>query len=227
MDASFFSSFAQWFAGAGHWLESGFKGAGPLALTLAGAVVLLLPAAVWLLRRSSRRARSQVNARRAFPPAEGQLWLRLVAALPAHVVLASLPLARFLAVRQDRGSARSRRKLAALAVDFAVFRADGTISSVVLLDKPEAAPTRAQARLRAKLLDRAGIRTVTWSLDGLPSVETIARQLDPSPPPFAGAGRGGGRRENHLGSSGSVTEDAMAPDTRLAASQGVSALGLA
>lgn len=227
MDASFFTIPAQWVAGAWHWLEGGFRGAGPLALTLAGAAAMLLAAAVWLLRRPSRRARSQVTARRAFPPAEGQLWLRLVVALPAHVVFASLPLARFLAVRQDHGSARSRRKLAALAVDFAVFRADGTISSVVLLDKIEAAPTRAQARLRRKLLDRAGIRTVTWSLDGLPSVETIVRQLDPSPAPFAGAGRGGTRRENHLGSSGSVADDAMAPDTRLAASQGVSALGLA
>lgn len=200
---------------AGQLLAQNLKGAGPLAIAL---VVLSLAAGFWLWRRPGRKGRTNVMARRAFSQAEGQLWSRLTAALPDHVVLMSTPLMRFVSVRQDGGLGRNRRKLEALAVDFGVFRADGTVSSVVLLEDGDTTLTRRQVKLRRKLLDRAGVRTVTWTSKLLPSVDMITRQLNPASLHFAAGESGSAKREIRLGSSMVGADDAVAPDTRLAAS---------
>ena len=199
---------------AGHLLGQGFKGAGPLAV----ALIAMLLAGIWLWLRPSRKGRTNVTARRAFGQAEGLLWSRITTALPGHVVLMSVPLTRFITVRQAGGLGRNQRKLEALVVDFGVFRADGTVSSVVLLDGKEPALTRRQLKLRRKLLERAGIKAVNWDSMPLPSVDMISRQLNPEPVQFAVGEPGRVQRGVGRGAAMANPDDAMAPDTRLAAS---------
>ncbi len=163
---------------ARHLIAGGFKGAAPVAVAL---LVMAVVVAVWVWRRPSLRPKSTVTARRAFSAAVGLLWARLHQALPDHVVLMGVPLTRFIIVRQVGGLGRNQRRLAELAVDFAVFRADGTVSSVVLLADGESPPDRRQSRLRRKLLERAGVRTVSWQLSAMPTVDAITRQLNPNP----------------------------------------------
>jgi hypothetical protein len=143
------------------------------------------------------------------------LWSRLTSALPDHVVLMAVPMTRLVAVRKAGGLGRNQRKVEALTVDFGVFRLDGTVSSVVILEDSDATLSRRQLKLRRKLLERAAIRTFTWSCKPLPTVDMIAKQLNPTPIQFAAAERGVAQRG--LG-RGAVADDPVDPDTRLAAS---------
>jgi uncharacterized MAPEG superfamily protein len=189
-----------------------FKGSGPLAAALVAMVVI---AVIWLWRRPAFKGRTNVTPRRAFSQLEGMMWSRLTSAMPDHVVLMAVPITRVLAVRKSGGLGRNQRRLDALTVDYGVFRADGTVSSVVILEDVDTALSRRQLKLRRKLLERAAIRTITWSAKPLPTVEMIAKQLDPTPIQFAAAERGVAQRG--LG-RGAVADDPVDPDTRLAAS---------
>ncbi len=200
---------------AGLLVEYGLKGAAPLTAALA---VIVAGVAVWLWRRRSHRGRTNVLTRRAFSQAEGQLWTRLNAAMPGHVIGIGVPLTRFVAVRKDGGLGRHRRRLETLSADFGVFRGDGTISTVVLLEDGEASLGRRQAKLRRKLLERAGIRWVTWSVASLPTVDAITRQLNPVPIQFAAGESGSAKRRVDGGSARRGMSDSVDPDTRLVAS---------
>jgi hypothetical protein len=215
MDAMLQTFLADPVGTVGHLLGQGFKGAGPLVLAL---VVMLLAAGFWLWRRPAGKGRTNVTVRRAFSQAEGLLWSRLSGALPDHVVLMSVPLTHFITVRQAGGLGRNQRKLEALTVDFGVFRSDGTVSSVVIVEDGDSMLTRRQIKLRRKILERAAVRTVNWPLKPLPSVDMISRQLNPALIQFAAGERGSARRSIGRGSAPVLSDEALAPDTRLAAS---------
>jgi hypothetical protein len=221
MDAPFSSFLADPFGAATLAVGQSFKGAGPLVVAL---VVMLLAAGVWLWRRPARKGRTNVTPRRAFSQVEGLLWSRLNSALPDHIVLMAVPITRVLAVRKAGGLGRNQRKLDALTVDFGVFRADGTISSVVILEDGDTMLSRRQLKLRRKLLERAAIRTFTWSAKPLPTIDMISKQLNPAPIQFAAAERGVAQRG--LG-RGAIADDPVDPDTRLAASHGKADVRLA
>jgi hypothetical protein len=215
MDESLKAFMADPLGTAGLLVEYGLNGATPLAVALAVVVAAL---ATWVWRRRSQRSRTNVLTRRAFSQAEGQLWTRLNAALPGHVVSMGVPLTRFVAVRKDGGLGRHRRRLETLCADFGVFRNDGTVSTVVLLEDGEAALGRRQAKLRRKLLERAGIRSVTWSVASLPTVDAITRQLNPTHIQFAAGESGSAKRGVDGGSARRGMSDSVDPDTRLVAS---------
>lgn len=221
MDASFTSLLADPLGAATTLFGKLFDGAGPLAMAM---VVMLLGAGIWLWRRPTRKGRTNVTPRRAFTQVEGLLWSRLNSALPDHVVLMAVPITRLLAVNQAGGLGRNRRKLEALTIDFGVFRADGTVSSIVILEDGDSTLSRRQLKLRRKLLERAAVRTVTWSAKPLPTIEMIAKQLNPAPIQFAAAERGVAQRG--LG-RGAIADDPVDPDTRLAASHATPDIRLA
>lgn len=213
MDASFRSLLADPFGAATQLLAHGFKGAAPLAAAL---VVMLLAGGFWLWRRPAGKGRTNVSPRRAFSQAEGLLWSRLNSALPEHVVLMGVPITRFVSVRRSGGLGSNQRRLEALTVDFGVFRSDGTVSSIVILEDGDGMLSRRQLKLRRKLLDRAAIRTVYWTMKPLPTVDMISKQLNPAPIQFAAAERGAAQRGLVRGSA-ALANDPVDPDTRLAA----------
>lgn len=212
MDASFSAFLADAVESAVGLAGRVLHGAVPLAVALG---VMAAAAGLWLWRRPARSGRTNVTSRRAFSQVEGMLWSRLTSALPDHVVLMAVPMTRLVAVRKAGGLGRNQRKVEALTVDFGVFRLDGSISSVVILEDGDATLSRRQLKLRRKLLERAGIRTYTWSSKPLPTVDMISKQLNPAPIQFAAAERGVAQRG--LG-RGAMADDPVDPDTRLAAS---------
>jgi len=212
MDASFTSFLADAVGTVTQVAGRVFQGAVPLAVALA---VMVIAAALWLWRRPARKGRTNVTPRRAFSQVEGMLWSRLTSALPDHVILMAVPMTRLVAVRKTGGLGRNQRKVEALTVDFGVFRLDGSISSVVILEDGDTTLSRRQLKLRRKLLERAAIRTFTWSSKPLPTVDMISKQLNPTPIQFAAAERGVAQRG--LG-RGAMADDPFDPDTRLAAS---------
>jgi hypothetical protein len=213
MDASLQALLSSPVAAVERLIDQGLNGALALAL-----FVLLLVAVIRKWRGPTQKARTNVTARRAFSQAQGLLWTRLSDALPEHVVLMSVPITRFISVRQAGGLGRNQRKLEALTVDYGIFRSDGTVSSVVILEGTATSLTRRQIKLRGKLLDRAAIKSVTWDVKPLPTIEMISRLLNPAPIQFAAAERGVAQRNIPRDSPGVFANDAMAPDTRLAAS---------
>jgi hypothetical protein len=212
MDASFSAFLADTVDSATLLAGRLLHGAVPLALALG---VMAAAAGLWFWRRPARSGRTNVTPRRAFNRVEGLLWSRLSSALPDHVVLMAVPMTRLVAVRKAGGLGRNQRKVESLTVDFAVFRLDGSISSVVILEDAETTLSRRQLKLRRKLLERAAIRTFTWSSKPLPTVEMISKQLNPSPIQFAAAERGVAQRGP---GRGAMADDRVDPDTRLAAS---------
>lgn len=214
MDASLSSFLADGFGTVATLAGRVLQGAVPLAVALA---LMAVVTGLWLWRRPTRKGRTNVTSRRAFSQVEGMLWSRLTSALPDHVVLMAVPMTRLIAVRKAGGLGRNQRKIEALTVDFGVFRLDGTVSSVVILEDADTTLSRRQLKLRRKLLERAAIRTFNWSSKPLPTVDMITKQLNPAPIQFAAAERGVAQRG--LG-RGAMAEDPVNPDTRLAASHG-------
>ncbi len=152
-----------------------------VAVTVVAIVMVVLMLLIWQRIGSERARRLGLLSRRAFNSAEGEFWRRLREAMPDHVVLMAVPLSRFISVRQGGRSARETKRLTGLTVDFALFRPDGTLSSVVLMEDSEPSLTRSQRRLRRKLLEASRTRSIVWRLDSPPSVATIRRGLDPDP----------------------------------------------
>ena len=169
---------------AGHLLGQGFKGAGPLAVAL---IAMLLAGNLAVAPARPQRDAPMSRPRRAFGQSEGLLWSRITTALPGHVVLMSVPLTRFITVRQAGGLGRNQRKLEALVVDFGVFRADGTVSSVVLLDGKEPALTPPAAEAAPQTAGAGGHQGRQLGLNPL----ALGRHDLPAIEPRAGAVRRG------------------------------------
>lgn len=166
-----------------------------LALALATAALVALYC--WW-RNWQPAGATTVNAKRGFSQAEGLLWMRMSTALPGHVVLMDVPLHRFVLVRRPGGLRRDQRKFEALEVDYAVFRPDGSVCAVVLLEDGDPQPTERQRRWRQKLLERAGLRTFVWRTLPMPTIEAIRGQLDHASLPIVAAEPGSGQRQSAL-----------------------------
>jgi hypothetical protein len=215
-----FPSFADVSAAFGRLSHGHLDGAGSVTVVVAlcAGLLALLLAVAWLWRRASRKSRTSVTSRRAFTHAEGLLWARLSSALPEHVVLMAVPLTRFVTVLRAGGLGRNQRKLESLTVDFGVFRADGSVASVVILEDSNAELSRRQIKLRRKLLDRAGIKAVCWPLRPLPTAETIVRLLNPVAIDYSAGERGSFQRGGSRAAAVVIADSGFAPDTRLVAS---------
>jgi len=162
-------------------------------LWLIVVIVALLVLLVWALRRGRTRvdARAEEAARldtlAGWPPtatrimttAERLAYSTLVRAMPGYMVLAQVPLARFLKVPTRHSYAEWLRRLGNQCADLVVCDMASEVLAVINVQPPaDRVSERGRKRHNrmAKVLKSAGIPLHVWTDNALPSVET-AREL--------------------------------------------------
>ncbi|HEY2925538.1 DUF2726 domain-containing protein [Piscinibacter sp.] len=171
---------------------------GPLLLAI--AIVLALLAGAWALRwranrqRGDSRPADNLDTVAAWPPqatrvlttVEREAYDRLRAALPAHMILAQVPLARFIKVPTRNSYAEWLRRVGHLCADFVVCDRHSQVIAVVEIrsadDRLSDRARKRQQRL-ARVLKAAAVPVHVWSENALPAVDAVREAIVPSPPP--------------------------------------------
>jgi hypothetical protein len=172
---------------------------GPLLIALGAILVILL--GWWFLRQrgagGATKSSDDDNAERldsvvAWPPQatrvlttqERTLQATLTRALPDHLVLAQVPLARFIKVPKRHSYAEWLRRLGYQSVDFVVCDAGSHVVAAIEL-QPTASEMNERARKRLKRISRtlkaAQIPLHVWSEGNLPNAEAVRDAILPKP----------------------------------------------
>ncbi|CAN5331038.1 hypothetical protein BH11PSE9_BH11PSE9_13610 [soil metagenome] len=168
-----------------------------LLLIVPAVVVVLLVACWWLWRRRGiplvgSEDADRIDTLAGWPPqatriltaSERLAYGLLLRALPAHLILAQVPLARFLKVPKRNSYAEWLRRLGNQSVDFVVCDMASQVLAVVDVQAPAALSSeRARKRLNrmARSLKAAGIPLHVWTENALPSVEAVRETVLPKP----------------------------------------------
>jgi hypothetical protein len=165
-----------------------------IAIAVIAAVLL-----VWqgLRRRSARKEKESQSdnvdtvtgwmpqATRVLTKAEGQAFDTLRSALPAHIVLAQVPVARFIKVPTRNSYAEWLRRVGHLCADFVVCDRNSLVVAVVEVHSATAVNSdrvlRRQQRL-ARVMKAAAIPVHVWLDDALPTAAQAREAIVPSPP---------------------------------------------
>jgi Protein of unknown function (DUF2726) len=163
-------------------------------LAALAAVVVLLLIVVVLRRRAPADGKGADGARldtvAAWPPtatrilttAERNAYSILVRALPGYMILAQVPLARFLKVPTRHSYSEWLRRLGTQCADLVVCDMASEVLAVVNVQAPAGSESeRARKRLNrmARVLKAAGIPMHVWTDNALPSAETAREMLLP------------------------------------------------
>ena len=109
----------------------------------------------------------------------------LVRALPEYMVLAQVPLSRFLSVPKRHSYADWLRRVGYQCIDFAVCDMAAQVIAVVELQVESGQPSeRARKRLMriSRSLKAANIPLLIWRADALPSTSAAREAILPKPP---------------------------------------------
>lgn len=160
-------------------------------LAALAALVVLLLIVVVLRQRSAAGGKDADGARldtvAAWPPtatriltsAERNAYSTLERAMPGYMILAQVPLARFLKVPTRHSYSEWLRRLGTQCADLVVCDMASEVLAVVNVQAPAGSESeRARKRLNrmGRVLKAAGIPMHVWTDNALPSVET-AREL--------------------------------------------------
>ena len=178
-------------------------------LAVIAVVVLGLGVALLLRRKGPVSGRREEDAARldtvaAWPPtatrilttAERSAYGTLVNALPGYMILAQVPLARFLKVPTRHSYSEWLRRLGTQCADLVICDMASEVIAVVNVQAPASAESeRARKRLNrmARVLKAASIPMHVWTDNALPSAETAREMLmpkaaaAPATPPAAAA----------------------------------------
>ena len=168
----------------------------PLAI-LGGVLLVALALGFWWLRaRGARRAGDaaadrldtvadwQPSATRLLTAAERLAYKTLVRAVPGHMVLAKVPLARFLKVPTRHSYSEWLRRLGNQCADLVVCDMASEVIAVVSVE-PAASPMSERAQKRhkrmARVLKAAHIPLHVWSDNALPTADRAREILLPKP----------------------------------------------
>lgn len=158
------------------------------------AVVLVAVVVVAVLRGRSAPARAADERRldtvAAWPPAatriltsaERQAYSTLERALPGYMILAQVPLARFLKVPTRNSYTEWLRRMGTQCADLVVCDMASEVLAVVNVQPPAGSESeRARKRLNrmARVLKAAGIPMHVWTDNALPSVEAAREMVMP------------------------------------------------
>lgn len=160
------------------------------------AVVVVALGALAVLRRRASPSRPAEERRldtvAAWPPAatriltsaERQAYSTLERALPGYMILAQVPLARFLKVPTRNSYTEWLRRMGTQCADLVVCDMASEVLAVVNVQPPAGAESeRARKRLNrmARVLKAAGIPMHVWTDNALPSVEAAREMVMPKP----------------------------------------------
>jgi hypothetical protein len=167
-------------------------------LPLSIALVAVLALAWWLLRRRGRSeveiaASDRSDTLAGWPPATTQIlrtseriaYSTLRLALPGYMLLAQVPIARFITVPKRNSYAEWMRRLGSQCVDLVVCDVTSQVVAVVEIRPSNAQLTDAVRRRLARVsrvLEAVGIPLHVWNQDSLPSVDAVRASLAPKMP---------------------------------------------
>lgn len=159
------------------------------------AVVVIAALAAWVLRGRSAPVERGKDGNRldtviAWPPAatrilttaERQAYGTLERALPGYMILAQVPLARFLKVPTRYSYAEWLRRMGTQCADLVICDMASEVLAVVNVQPPPGSESeRARKRLNrmARVLKAANIPMHVWTDNALPSVEAAREMIMP------------------------------------------------
>lgn len=167
-----------------------------MAWTAGVLIALLLIVWWWRKRRETGneavQAGDRIDTLIGWPPQatrvlnhpERAAFALLVRALPDYMILAQVPLSRFLTVPKRHSYADWLRRLGYQCVDFAVCDMNAQVVAVIELQPPTARVTeRARKRLArmSRTLKAAQIPLQMWAEQSLPTVESVRELIVPKP----------------------------------------------
>jgi Protein of unknown function (DUF2726) len=167
----------------------------PLQIALVLVVAALLLAWWWLRRREAdvqEQNAERIDTLVGWPPQATRVlttqeriaYGTLSRALPEYMILAQVPLARFISVPKRNSYADWLRRLGYQCADFVVC--DMAAQVIAVIEVQNAQPSeRARMRLSrmARTLKAAGIRLLTWTENNLPAAEAARDAVLPRPAP--------------------------------------------
>jgi len=170
----------------------------PFYLLSVAAAVLAIPLIWWLARRQGGIERPEQPAERldtliGWPPeptrilrsSERLAFSTLKLALPGYMILAQVPIARFLAVPKRNSYAEWMRRLGSQCVDFVICDVTSQVVAVVEVRPPlEQLDERVRARFDrvARVLKAANIPVHVWNEEKLPTIEAARERILPDAP---------------------------------------------
>jgi Protein of unknown function (DUF2726) len=162
------------------------------------ALLCALPLVWWLARRQGPTQRQEAPEDRldtlaAWPPEptrvlrsqERLAFSTLKLALPGYMILAQVPIARFINVPKRNSYAEWMRRLGSQCVDFVVCDVTSQVVAVVeIRPPPEQLSDKLQGRLDrlARVLKSANIPIHVWNEERLPTIEAAREKILPSAP---------------------------------------------
>jgi hypothetical protein len=162
------------------------------------ALLCAVPLIWWLARRQGPPMRPETPAERldtlaGWPPeptrilrsSERLAFSTLKLALPGYLILAQVPLARFLSVPKRNSYAEWMRRLGNQCVDFVVCDVTSQVVAVVEVRPPmDQLDEKVRVRLDrvARALKAAKIPLHVWNEEKLPSIEAAREKILPSVP---------------------------------------------
>lgn len=162
------------------------------------ALALALPLVWWLARRGKVPERQELPTERldtlaAWPPevtrilrsSERLAFSTLKLALPGYMILAQVPIARFLSVPKRNSYAEWMRRLGSQCVDFVICDVTSQVIAVVEIRPPaEQIGEKIRARLDRveRVLKAANIPVHVWNEERLPTIEAAREKLLPHAP---------------------------------------------
>ena len=169
----------------------------PILISVA-ALLCALPLVWWLARKQGPTVRPEMPAERldtlaGWPPeptrilrsSERLAFSTLKLALPGYLILAQVPLARFLTVPKRNSYAEWMRRLGNQCVDFVVCDVTSQVVAVVEVRPPmDNLDEKVRVRLDrvARALKAAKISLHVWNEEKLPTIEAAREKLLPNVP---------------------------------------------
>ena len=166
----------------------------PTAAAALLAAIALLLAGLWLRRRNTAPrdafAEESLDTVQAWPPqavrvmtlGERQAFEILRRALPGHVVLAQVPLSRFISVPTRFPYSQWLQRAGRLGVDLLVCDFSSRAVAAVEVRTPDESARSAKRHQRlVEVLRAAGVTVHEWNEDDLPSVAEARELFFPKP----------------------------------------------